>query len=82
MRILQDTLVHPNEHLCKLQRALAYFAQRYGDREAGYYASGLDGAEALDGTLFVRVAGLVQERMGWANEGKELGIWDRCGFFQ
>lgn len=86
-RIVQSALVHPDEHLCKTQRALAEFARRYGGRSPGYYgdSSGkeeqLDGVEKLDGTVFVRVAGLCGERLGWAYEGGELRNWDRDGFF-
>lgn len=88
-RIVQSALVHPDEHLCKTQRALAEFARRYGGRAPGYYGGGagkeenLDGVEKLDGTVFVRVAGLCGERLGagWAYEGGELRNWDRDGFF-
>lgn len=86
-RIVQNALVHPDEHLCKTQRALAEFARRYGQRAAGYYGGSigfdgrLDGVEKLDGTVFVRVAGLCGERLGWAYEGGELKNWDRSGFF-
>ncbi|KAG2105405.1 hypothetical protein BD769DRAFT_155945 [Suillus cothurnatus] len=39
--ILQNTIVHPNEHLCKCQRALAHFAILYGHREAGFMSEAL-----------------------------------------
>lgn len=87
LRIIQNALVHPDEHLCKTQRALAEFGRRYGGRAAGYYGAGaseggkLEGVEQLDGTVFVRVAGLCGERLGWAYEGGKLGSWDRSGFF-
>lgn len=91
--ILQTTLVHPNEHLCKAQRALAHFATVYGGAAPGAFAAvdahagesadgaGLEGAAALDGTLFVRVAGLTADRLGWMREGEEKRIWDMVGFF-
>jgi len=41
----------------------------------------LEGAEHLDGTLFVRVAGLSMERKGWVREGEEKGPWDFAGFW-
>lgn len=57
--ILQSTLLHPNEHLPKLQRALAHYALRYGSLYGSGYATRagrrqgqgtkLDGTQ-LDGT--------------------------------
>lgn len=85
LRILQNAIVHPDMHLCKLQRSLAYWAGKYGSRPTGYYSSahgGLVGVERLDGTLFLRVAGLTEQRMGFANEGEELGLWDRVAFYE
>ncbi|KAG0704109.1 hypothetical protein DFH29DRAFT_802401 [Suillus ampliporus] len=37
--IVQTALVHPNEHLCKTERALAHFASLYGLREQGWFAA-------------------------------------------
>ncbi|OCH85392.1 hypothetical protein OBBRIDRAFT_838996 [Obba rivulosa] len=85
--ILQSTLVHPDDHLCKLQRALVHFASLYGARPAGHFApfanaaAPLEGAEVLDGSLFIRVAGLTAARVGWMREGQEDMGWDRHGFF-
>ena len=115
--------MHPNEHLCKAQRALWHFAECYGGVGRGAFASlahvasspastvgatagsaqssglssqegaalstagahgaegGLDGAEYLDGTLFVRAAGITANRLGWMREGQEQRGWDFNGFF-
>ncbi|TFY82506.1 hypothetical protein EWM64_g1509 [Hericium alpestre] len=82
LRIIQNALVHPVEHLVKLQRVLAFFAVKYGGREQGHFAgAALEGAEKLDGTLFLRAAGLTMDRLGRANEGVQLDIWDYEGFF-
>ncbi|KAI0085243.1 hypothetical protein BDY19DRAFT_1059708 [Irpex rosettiformis] len=88
-QIVQTTLVHPNEHLCKLQRALLHFAEQYGGTAPGAFVSAtegagsaLTGAEALDGTLFLRVAKLTADRLGWMREGQEVGGWDRGGFLR
>ncbi|KAI0667401.1 hypothetical protein C8Q78DRAFT_982173 [Trametes maxima] len=79
--IVQTTIAHPGEHLCKLQRALLHNATLYGTREAGFFAgTGLEGAELLDGTLFIRAAGLSATRLGWMKEGEKEGEWDRTGF--
>lgn len=79
-QIIQTTLVHPDEHLCKLQRALLHFAQLYGGTASGTFAKG--GFAALDGCLFVRVAGLTADRLGWMREGQKLRGWDRSGFYK
>ncbi len=80
--IIQTTLVHPGEHLCKLQRALMDNAALYGTHPAGHFAgTELDGAELLDGTLFIRAAGLTANVLGWIKEGQTVRDWDRAGFF-
>ena len=88
-QIVQTTLVHPNEHLCKLQRALLHSAEQFGGAAPGTFAavsqnsvSGITGADALDGTLFVRVAKLTADRLGWMREGQGQRDWDRAGFFE
>lgn len=76
--------MHPNEHLPKAQRALAHFASVYGLTEKGYWKgkqTELEGAELLDGTLFVRVAGLTASALGWIREGERKGEWDFTGFW-
>ncbi|EJD01363.1 uncharacterized protein FOMMEDRAFT_111131 [Fomitiporia mediterranea MF3/22] len=83
LALLQSTILHPNEHLPKAQRALAHFAQLYGDRSAGIFkGTELEDAELLDGTVFVRVAALTMDRHGWLREGQEKGGWDRSGFWE
>jgi hypothetical protein len=42
-------------------------------------APALEGIERLDGTLFVRVAGLTFDRLGWVDEGETAGRWDLDG---
>jgi Questin oxidase-like len=80
-RIIVNGVAHPDEHVVKAVRSLSTFATRWGGRPAGYYAGdgegGLEGREVLDGTLFVRAASLMLDRLGWAHEcGKSLGNWD------
>ena len=89
--IIQTTLVHPGEHLCKTKRALMHAATLYGSRVPVDFAGiQLDGvADVLDGTLFVRVAGLTADRLRWMKEGQSKVIvdgqvgyeWDRMGYF-
>ena len=83
--IIQTTIVHVDEHLGKLQRALAHWSILYGTRPAGlddFSKTELKGAELLDGTLFVRTAGLTAKRLGRVREGEmPLEFWDTSGFF-
>ena len=85
-RIIANAVAHPEEHLPKAVRSLAVLSARWGGRPTGYFGGGgedgLEGREALDGTLFVRAASLALDRLGWAHEsGKELGEWDFEGYF-
>jgi len=45
--LLQNTIVHPNEHLCKCQRALAHFALLYGHRDAGFMSETLSASPKI-----------------------------------
>lgn len=81
--LLQSTILHPNEHLPKAERALAHYASLYGTAEKGKWNyTELADADMLDGTLFARVAGLTMGRLGWLREGDERGEWDFSGFWQ
>ena len=89
LSLLQSTLMHPDDHVPKCQRSLAHFAALFGSRQQGAFKAlaevadpnaRLEGAELLDGTLFLRVAGLTAERVGWMREGQENGGWDFEGF--
>ncbi|KAG1857739.1 hypothetical protein DFJ58DRAFT_326381 [Suillus subalutaceus] len=40
----------------------------------------LDGAEELDGSMFVRAAVLTADYMGWVREGEEARMWSLKGF--
>jgi len=85
-RIIQNAVAYPEEHLPKTIRSLAVFAARWGSRPAGYFAGGgedgLEGRETLDGTIFVRAASLVLDRLGWGHEsGKALADWDYDAYY-
>ncbi|KAI3611483.1 hypothetical protein WG66_002142 [Moniliophthora roreri] len=82
--ILQQAIDHPDDHLCKCQRALAHYSALYGSRTAGkadFAGTELPGADKLDGTLFVRAAGLTAQRLGRDRDDQPLTYWDRSGFF-
>ena len=71
--IIQGALVHPDEHVPKLQRALKHFAELFEQTESGYFAgTELEGAEYIDGTLFIRAASVSADRFGWLREGQPL----------
>ena len=77
--IIQSTLTHPNDHIAKLQKSLAEYSSHFGSTPARYLSGAeLKEAELIDGTLFVRVAGLTAGRVGWAGEGEPplQGKWD------
>ena len=86
LALMQSTIMHPDDHLCKLQRALLHYSSLFGTTRKGTFAhlkaDGLAGAEELDGTLFVRVAGLTANRLGWVREGEAHNRWDFAGFGQ
>lgn len=80
--LIQSSIMHPSDHHPKTQRAFAHFSAIYGARPKGYFAgTELDGAEELDGSLFVRAAVLTADYMGWAREGEEARNWGLEGFY-
>ncbi len=84
LALLQSTIMHPDDHLCKLQRALSHYAALYGTTPKGHFKDmgvELEGAERLDGSLFVCTAGLAMDRVGWMREGEERRVWDFDGFY-
>ncbi|KDQ11687.1 hypothetical protein BOTBODRAFT_35116 [Botryobasidium botryosum FD-172 SS1] len=82
--IVADALHAPDSHTTKAIRALLYGAREYGSLPAGsFVAPGEEdlhpGAGELDGTIFVRVAGMVMESQGWVTHGQDAGTWDFSG---
>jgi len=84
LAIIQSALMHPDDHVCKVQRSLGHWSRMFGGRPQGYWAKRspnedavqLKGVELLDGTLFVRVAGMTQATKGWMREGQERRDWE------
>ncbi|TFK31868.1 hypothetical protein BDQ12DRAFT_701405 [Crucibulum laeve] len=83
LAILQTTIIHPDDHLPKLQRALSHYAELYGTRASGSFSNTeLKGVDKLDGTLFIRAAIMTTNRLGWVREGEPpLEHWDRRGVY-
>ncbi|KZP16253.1 hypothetical protein FIBSPDRAFT_748982 [Athelia psychrophila] len=77
----------PDAHIVKAIRALYFASQRFGHTAAGDVpgALGKDGKEthkgmsALDGSMFVRAAGVAMDGLGWITYGEEAGWWDGSG---
>ncbi|KAJ6571060.1 hypothetical protein B0H19DRAFT_936933 [Mycena capillaripes] len=68
LQIIQSALVHPDDHLCKIQRALAHYRSLYGEIAPGEFKdTELEGSEFIDGTLFVRGG---SGRLRWIGLGK------------
>ncbi|KAJ7834253.1 hypothetical protein B0H14DRAFT_3462206 [Mycena olivaceomarginata] len=79
--LLNNAGLHPEAHVVKAIRALFYCAQRYGNTPAGAVVGAVDadgkethkGAAGLDGTLFIRVAGVLISALGWVAHGTSRG---------
>jgi len=86
--ILRSALMHVDDHVPKLQRALADHASRFGDVPKGTFSdTWLKDAQLIDGSIFLRTAGLTTSRLGWirdtlATEEGPSGEWDRRAFFK
>ncbi|KAG1860779.1 hypothetical protein F4604DRAFT_1126059 [Suillus subluteus] len=80
--LIQSSITHPDDHHTKIQRAFAHFSTIYGPRPKGYFAgTELDGADELDGSLFLRAAVLTADHMGWVGKGEEAKEWSSEGFY-
>ena len=79
MKVLQSAVDHDDEHVTKVVRSLYWAATQFGASPRGMFTSSLPGSEDLDGTIFIRAAGLTLAGMGWAHEGDagRPGRWDR-----
>ncbi|TBU62348.1 hypothetical protein BD310DRAFT_919205 [Dichomitus squalens] len=83
--IVSDVLHAPDAHTVKAVRALYYAAQKYGRIPPGEVIGAFDaegrethpGIAKVDGTLFVRAAGVVMDTLGWVAHGQKEGGWDR-----
>ncbi|KLT40791.1 hypothetical protein CC85DRAFT_287064 [Cutaneotrichosporon oleaginosum] len=88
--IVENALVAYDSHVPKSIRSLLHYSQLYGWRPAGTVpgAFNADGSEivpgisAVDGTVFVRIAGEIMKYTGWVKESARGGDgndneWDR-----
>lgn len=59
-------------------RALAYAGTLFGHSPPGLNQCALRGSDILDGSVFIRCAGIAMSTMGWAREGgMPASGWDR-----
>ncbi|KAK7033554.1 hypothetical protein VNI00_012778 [Paramarasmius palmivorus] len=83
---IEASLYASDSHVLKTMRTLIYAAREYGDIPAedviGVYQKGTHqethlGMAKVDGSLFVRAAGVLMNCMGWTTHGQVAGDWDR-----
>lgn len=84
--IIEAVQYHHDSHVPKTLRTLIFASQKYGDKAPGaaigafHRDSGAEthkGTGKMDGTIFVRAAGLVMNTLGWVSYGEKEGEWDR-----
>ncbi|KAF8998406.1 hypothetical protein BDQ17DRAFT_1428492 [Cyathus striatus] len=83
--LFTPSITHSEEHVLKAVRALAHWGGLYGTKPRGFLCEveevEFDGKEAVDGTLFVRVAELTVMRMARDGKGRRL-FGDMLGFYE
>jgi hypothetical protein len=78
---------HPEAHVPKTIRSLLYAAQKYGTTLPGEAIGAFKdergkeethiGTGKMDGTIFIRAAGVVMDTLGWVDHGQKAGNnWD------
>ena len=81
--IIEAVQYHHDSHVPKTLRTLIFASQKYGDKPPGgaigafHRDSGAEthnGTGKMDGTIFVRAAGMVMDTLGY---GQKEGSWDR-----
>ncbi|KAF7299805.1 hypothetical protein HMN09_00986900 [Mycena chlorophos] len=89
LAILANAAAHPEPHVTKSLRALFYAARRLGHIPTGEMPGALDsesteifsGGCKLDGTVFLRLANMVCEQVGWVAFGEEERGWRYDGMW-
>ncbi|KAJ6518485.1 hypothetical protein DFH09DRAFT_228844 [Mycena vulgaris] len=85
--ILNNATLHSEPHVIKAIRMLLYCAKQYGKTPAGTVIGAVDasgnethtGVATVDGTLFIRVAGVLMDGLGWVANGEKERLWDFSG---
>ena len=82
---MKHTQVVADQHTPKAIRSLVHYANEHGHTLAGEFPGTTDRAgkevipriSKVDGTVFMRAAGVVMDVIGWCREGEKRGGWDR-----
>lgn len=82
--LIEGCLYHSDSHVLKAMRTLVLGASQYGDTPPGQVPGSLNGEGKethagigkVDGTLFVRAAGIMMDTLGWSGHGQQEGEWD------
>jgi hypothetical protein len=93
--LISGAIHHPDYHVAKAMRTLIHASRNYGDTPTGQIIGAFRPAKSssdkpeetfkgmakVDGTLFVRAAGVMLDYMGWTIIGQEARalVWDRSG---
>ncbi|EJU04191.1 hypothetical protein DACRYDRAFT_20805 [Dacryopinax primogenitus] len=86
MQLLASVLYTPDSHTIKVMRSLVAAEQQYGTTPPGGVIGAFEedgktethaGAAKLDGSVFVRAAGVLMDTLGWVDYGQKEGDWDR-----
>lgn len=83
--LIEGVKYHPDTHVLKAMRTLVYGAQHFGITPPGGVIGAFTrqkeethvGMAKVDGTLFVRAAGMLMDTLGWVGYGQREGKWDR-----
>jgi len=87
--LVEGVQYHSDSHVLKSMRTLIFAARHFGDKGpgeiVGTFRSGADGKNEethtgiskVDGTIFVRAAGIMMDNLGWLGCGQKEGKWDR-----
>ena len=83
--IVAEAIHSPDSHVLKSLRSLIYGAENYGSLGKGELIGtyGPDGKEThtgiaeVDGSVFIRAAGMMMDTLGWLTYGQKSGDWDR-----
>ncbi|KAJ6627656.1 hypothetical protein B0H10DRAFT_2161041 [Mycena sp. CBHHK59/15] len=84
LAVVQNALHHKDAHVIKAVRTLYYCAQHYGLTAPGAAIGARDGAGEethagagkMDGTVFIRAAGVLSEALGWVAALGWDAAWD------
>jgi len=87
--MIESVLYAPDSHVLKTMRSLIFASRKYGDTPAGSAIGAFlrgekssveshPGTSEMDGSIFVRAAGVLMDYMGWVTHGQPAREdWDR-----